>query len=567
MTSPSLTEQQAPARGGIALFIVLCLAAIGLCALALYIGKAPLSGGFILSDWLDWMRIETTASGMLVMSAILFLTGIVGTLHRLTHPNTPRAKAPKPTKVKKTKPVKATPVLEAEPADAPLPTPSFAPQAPAPLSPAQAYRPPAPEPAMPRVVADNTRKASLKFDAAPAAPVNVPLGMGFGALPPAQADTPHVSAEIIPFRSEAPAENDPIAAALLADTPEPEPAASPESDIKAVVSSAISLIEAPDRAPNGVTSVAEVHAARHDPEPEAAPTFRALSEALSGNAEPVQAEPILAEPAAFEPETVESIADPRLEIETAVHNALQVWPEGTRPIAEGELTTRVSQLYYDSAIASREAFNLIKSGDLTTAAQRLKVQAAEWVGAGFPSKAADLWRIYGALHMGRDDEQAMHAYEQVSALDPADANIHLYLVRRYQMAGNTEPLLPVLVRALGAVSDMDTRGDLLTQYAELMQKAGDLPRTAQALEELSRIKAQQSANQPENLQLRSAQAIMLARLAQVREQLGDHPKAAPLYQDAHTIFAELSARVPDHAGLRAMAENALRDAQRLSAYN
>ncbi|MEI9902913.1 MAG: hypothetical protein WDN06_02220 [Asticcacaulis sp.] len=185
--------------------------------------------------------------------------------------------------------------------------------------------------------------------------------------------------------------NDPVEAALLAE-PMAAPSPAPQSDMGAVISSAMHFAELP---------VAEtVHA----------PVVEAL---------PVAA------PAA----DVHPVADDAGEIRQAVQMALSVWPDATRAIAADELNVRVSHLYYDKDPESVRAFHLIATGDLSAAASALQSHADALAQAGRNSAAAEQWRIYGALHMGRDDGKAMVAYEKVSELDPADANIHLYLAR------------------------------------------------------------------------------------------------------------------------------------------
>ncbi|WP_155908288.1 hypothetical protein [Asticcacaulis sp. YBE204] len=543
-----MPETTGHSRANAGLFIGLSLIAAGLVALALIKGGAPLSAGLFLGDWIDWARIAPTMSGLLVLGVLLFLVGVVGTLVSLMTP-------------KSMKPVRKPRVAKAE--------------RPAPV----AEETPAPEPVVPpapQLVADNTRKASLRFEAPAPASYVPPI------VAPVVEPVETVSAEIIPFRpepvtepvTESVAESapepvvettevepaDPIAAALLAEAPDKTNDASPPADINAVINSAMRFMESP--APAVVTSVAEVHAARVEADEPVKSTaeYKALSEALDLSGGDPLLDSVVLEPTAETPPV-----DPQSEIKTAVHTALTEWPDSTRAIAEGELSVRVEQLYRDNAITSRDAFARLSRGDLNGAADVIEQQAGEWAAAGLAPQAAEMWRIYGALHMGRDDANAMKAYEQVSALDPADGNIHMYLVHRYRMAEETPKLLPVIGRALGVVTDRDTRLDLLTQYADLTQKAGHLGHTAQALEELSQIKGVQSAEAPDNLQLRSAHAISLAKLAQLREMQGERAKAAPLYQHAHRVFAELSARVPDHAGLKAMAENARKDAERLTA--
>ncbi|UDF02843.1 hypothetical protein [Asticcacaulis sp. AND118] len=595
-------------RANASLFIGIVIAAAGAMAFALINGSAPLTAGLYLPDWIDWVRIAPSMSGLLALGLVGLLVGVVGTIVSLM---APARKKP----VRRAEAIASASVAEIAPDILQKPAPAA--------------------PAVPQLVADNTRKASLRFETPIAA---APPIMPEPAPEVAAPAEPQPSAEIIPFRAEpalaeapeaapesveavetvevAVASADPIAAALLHDGPEARTAPDAASDINAVIHSAMRFIDRPD--PASVTSVEEVHAVRAEETHSDAPPrvvkpeltleepvrstaeYKALSEALSLTddgtlldsvvleaapeslppepvpvIEPVAgivSEPVaetlsgtLAEPVAMAEADPEIPADPQAEIGRALTAALAHWPDATRDIAEGELRVRLGQLYHDSALQSREAFARITSGDLNGGAAVIAQEAQAFANARLPEKAAELWRVYGALHMGRDDTAAMHAYEQVSALDTADGNIHMYLVHRYRMAEDKAKLLPVLGRALGVVGDRDTRLDLLTQYADLTQAGGHLNHTAQALEELSRIRGELSAEDPDNLQKRSALAIALAKQAQVRELMGEGPKAAPLYQHAHRVFAELSARVPDHAGLKAMAENARRDAERLSA--
>lgn len=616
-------------RANAGLFIGVAIAAGAAVAFALINGGAPLSAGLYLADWVNWVRITPSMSGLLALGLVGLLVGVVGTVASLMAP--------------RRKPARRAPVEAV--ASAPISE----------IAPEILEAPARAAPPTPQLVADNTRKASLRFEAPLAsapAPVVPTILAEPTAEPVAQAPSePLPSAEIIPFRPEAATEtapepivaiaeeaeaapvetpvedvqavvSDPIAAALLHEGPEARTAPEAAPDINAVIHSAMRFIDKPD--PTSVTSVEEVHAVRaqeiHSDAPprvarpelisalmtdtpiKSTAEYKALSEALSDSgtfadsaplldsvvleSAPVEAlpvsdphpvrevapeitpvaetvaEPVLAAPVVTpDPQPV----DPQAEINCALTAALTHWPDATRDIAEGELRVRLGQLYHDNALQSREAFARITQGDLSGGAAVMAQEAQAFADARLSEKAAELWRIYGALHMGRDDTAAMHAYEQVSALDPADGNIHMYLIHRYRMANETGKLLPVLGRALGVVADRDTRLDLLTQFADLTQTGGHLSHTAQALEELSRIRGELSAEDPDNLQKRSALAIALAKQAQVRELMGDGPKAAPLYQHAHRVFAELSARVPDHAGLKAMAENARRDAERLSA--
>ena len=330
---------------------------------------------------------------------------------------------------------------------------------------------------------------------------------------------PNTTAQVIPIRPDISVPgHDPVEAALLADTSAaPRPA--PQSDMNAVISSAMRFIEtAPD---------------------------------------------LPATPAPVVVETVEAPAiDDAAEIRQAVATALSVWPDSTRSIAADELSVRMSHLYYDKTPESARAFQLIAHGDINAGANALQSQADALVEAGRPAAAAELWRISGALAMGRDDSKAMAAYEKVSALDPSDANIHLYLARRFQMAGDAVKQPAVLARALAVISDPAIRTELLAPYADLKMKAGDAKAAGDAFEELSRLNETAAYLKPDDVAARSTYGITVARLAQAREMQGAYDQAGPLYKKAHQVFADLSAMKPDHPGLRAMAENALKDAGR-----
>ncbi|MDC7677548.1 hypothetical protein [Asticcacaulis machinosus] len=645
---PSKSGNRLPLTG----FVVLMLAGLLMCALAVFTGGAPVSSPYS-EDWISWARIETIPSGLLVVGLAVILIGIVGCLFRLTVPVKRRSKvaaavAPSggddfdlaipETQLQmsgdglkvasvhylstdtpdQTNRNRAALRFEAPPAttqaglsqsQAPLATPSsheliphYGDNA------ADAFGLPKPHLSHPHLNNPQPRPAEFKPEAeTPARPVvdtdvlSPEHGLHISGLRPKPASPapeampePPPTAQVIPLRPapepapevmQAPQEpigsdpvatgsvalatespltaqerapdsgfdsgpvvftepdpaplpdtlSDPIAAALLAEAPETAVRDLPPSDINAVVTSAMRFIDTP--AP-----------AAHD--------------AYA----PVVPAPVTVQDQAPAPAAVAvPVLTPEEEIGQTVSTALSVWPDTTRPIAAEELSVRISYLYYDKSPQSREVFDLIAAGDLSVAASRLQGMANELMNAGAFAHSAELWRVYGALHMGRDDPKAMMAYEQVSELDPSDANIHLYLARRYQMDGRTDVLAPVIGRALAVVSDPQTRSGLLTQYADLKFKVGDLTTAATAFEELSLINESLAYLDPSNLQVRSGRGIALARLAQIREMQGEHLRAAPLYRKAHEVFAELSAQMPGHAGLKAMADNALRDVQRLGA--
>ena len=489
-------------------FVVLTVLALALGAGVVYYARtaatpAPLTSPYP-EDWINWARTETLYSGLLLIAVVFLLMGLVGMLVRAM---SPRPKAPRlrpldaPARPASADIALAMPAAAAAPAvvDEPVPT--------------LFNEPPSVEVRSlePAVFHDNASDSFLSQTPVAAAAVEDALSDTHGLHV-------HAGAQVIPIRPDITVGgNDPVEAALLSE-PAIAPSPAPQSDMNAVIASAMHFA--------GPEAVAE-----------AAPVAVAVA------------------PAAV---------DAQGEINQAVQTALSVWPDATRAIASDELKVRVSHLYYDKAPESVRAFHLIETGDLSAAAAALQSHADVLAQSGRNAEAAEQWRIYGALHMGRDDGKAMMAYEKVSELDPSDANIHLYLARRYQMAGEAGKMLPVLGRALGVISDPQTRAELLTPYADLKMKAGDARAAGDAFEELSRLHETSAALRPDDVAARSAYAITLARLAQAREMHGAYDQAGPLYKKAYEAFAALSAQKPDHAGLRAMADNALKDAQRFN---
>ena len=357
------------------------------------------------------------------------------------------------------------------------------------------------------------------------------------------------TAEIVPIRPDMDvatleeAVHDPLAAALLAETPEVITHA-PQGDINAVISSAMRFAPQSEQIHEAPIEAPAV--------PHAELLVQPIVESIAGSITEIV------------PDVVPAPVEDEAEIRQATRTALSVWPDSTRAIAADELSVRVAHLYYDKSPDSQKAFQLIASGDLSGAAGALASQADALALAGNHAAAAELWRVSGALHMGRDDGKAMAAYEHVSELDPNDANIHLYLARRYQMAGDATRQPAVIARALGVINDPATRAELLAPYADLKLKAGDARAAGDALEELSRLHESETYLRPDDVSVRSTLAITVARLAQAREMQGAFDEAGPLYRKAHKVFADLSALKPEHPGLRAMADNALRDAQRFN---
>ncbi len=589
MSSISTTESNASASGAkVTGFVVLTILAVAVCGVALYMGDAPYKSPYP-SDWLGWASGARTWSGVLVVGVIVLLTGIVGTIVRTVSAvvfGLSRPRAPKTPKM-----AKARPAVEI-PAPSPLDTALSVP-------------------------AEQSPRASLKFDAdslattgiaAAADAVETKPAEGVEIHPEIQSLEPAIfsdnasdsfltremvegaarpnfdpeaalsethglqigqpSAQVIPIRPEvrnpaldatetveaaaseapvaqaiviepvaAPLAHDPVEAALLADSPAVAPRDIPQTDINAAVTSAMRFIETPETHLAGMTPVEEI------PGVETVASSQSAGFHTLASAEPVDDQAI---------------------IRQAVQMALSVWPDSTRSIAADELSVRASYLYYDKAAGSRRAFDQIASGDLSAAANTLQSEADRLSASGQATSAAELWRVIGALNMGRDDPKALSAYEKVSELDPTDANIHVYLARRYQMAGENGKLRPVLARALAIVGDPETRLELLNPYADLSLKAGDSKAAGDAFEELGRLHETRAYLKPDDVSARSAQGIALARGAQAREAQGAFSMAGEMYKKAYRVFADLSAQMPEHAGLRAMTDNALRDAQRFN---
>jgi len=421
----------------------------------------------------------------------------------------------------------------------------------------------------------------LGFEPSPQSQSSLPmaaLAMGQAISPQADFAPPRPVDTIAPISSDI---GDPIAKALLAEAPSVSSEA-PPANMESVVSAAMSFIDTKSN-----QKAEEQNAALYaqiNPEPKiAAPSAEPTSYIWPAKTAPQQdkinsepalslATPIMApilpvaEPVTtLTPQPTAIVAQtPEEEISRACQIALSVWSDQVRPIAAEELNKRVAAIYHDPSPEAKRAFALIQTGELNAAAMTLHSHADLLAHSGRAQESADIWRAYGALHMGRDDERAMMAYEKVSELDPTDSSIHMYLVRRFQMAGQTSKLKPVLGRALAVVSDEDVRHELLGSMADIHLAEADYAHAALGLEELSRINQSRVIKAPDNVSFKSAYGISLAKLAQAREMMGVTQMAAPLYRMAHEVFSELCDKVPGHAGLRSMADNALSDAHRLN---
>ncbi len=527
-------------------FFVLIALAVALAAFALYRGDAPIKS-IDPYNWVLWARGTAAWAGALVVGFFVLLIGIIGLAVNLLSASGPAQKAHRPAAPAdiELETVPAVDLQTATRASESRGSPRF--ETPDTAAQNTAAEPPSLEvhSLEPAIFSDHGAFSDNASDSfmtrAPEAPIEASGQLPAFDATAALADTHglHIhaqTAEIVPLRPSllpsADIEHDPLAAALLAETPEVITHA-PPGDINAVISSAMRF--APQSEPHAEPLVQPT-------ETMAEPTREIVPDVVPASAD----------------------TDDEAEIRQATRTALSVWPDSTRAIAADELSVRISHLYYDKSPASQKAFQLIASGDLSAASATLATQADTLALAGNHAAAAELWRISGALHMGRDDGKAMAAYEHVSELDPNDANIHLYLARRYQMAGDTARQPAAIARALGVISDPVIRAELLAPYADLKLKAGDARAAGDAFEELSRLHETDAYLRPDDVGVRSTLAITVARLAQAREMQGAFDEAGPLYRKAHKAFADLSALKPEHPGLRAMADNALRDAQRFN---
>ena len=568
-STSSEVDTQKPKLWG---FLILLILAGALAAYALFFGgeggHAPLTTQ--VEDWIGWARVDMTDAGLLAIAAVMVLIAFIGMAVSAIGGGYSKPKSGKRrestryddpfdgTTMSATETVApAAPVeLKTEAAssvlkfEAPLET-AVPVAVPAIAEPAAMHGLTSLEPA---VFHDNASDSFLSQVPITPEPHGEPVNAVFepdAALSETHGLQIRTGADVVPIRpditnpalvaamtSAAPAvlHHDPVEAALLADTPTVIQTA-PQSDMNAVISSAMSFIDAPE------------------PETPAAPIAAHVATAPVVEVPAAAPESIAPQPAAI---------DDQAEIRQAVQTALSVWPDNTRAIAAGEVGGRIAHLYYSRASEDSQAFHLIAQGDLNAGTAAVQKRAEALAAEGRNAEAAEQWRIYGALHMGRDDAKAMTAYEQVSALDLSDANIHLYLARRYAMANDTAKQPAVLGRALAVISDPATRVELLTPFADLKLKAQDYKTAGDAFEELGRLQEQSAAVRPGDVQARSAYAIAFARAAQARELGSDLGNAGPLYKKAAQTFGELSAQLPEHAGLKAMADNAARDAQRFN---
>ena len=581
MNSNSIPDQSSPAPSGkVTVFVALTIVAVAMCGAALYLGNAPYKSQFV-SDWFDWARGDRTWSGVFVVGLVLLLTGLVGTVVTLVSAVT-RSVAPKKSRpavnLAKPRAVDTALSVPAENTRGSLKFDAETLATSAIAQPSVVIEPVTPAPAAsthpteiqslePAIFSDNASDSFLtrepvaveapkvaKTEETPARTMFNPddaLSETHGLQVTPTAPT---TGQVIPIRPEIqipgatpaaveasaaiveePVTHDPLEAALLRDAPLAAPTAAPQSDINAVITSAMRFIETPEPHLSDATPVEEL------------PVVESLPEVGNGF------QSIASDP-----------TDDQSLIRQAVQMALSVWPDATRAIAADELNVRVSYLYYDKTPGSRKAFEQISHGDLSVAATTLQSEADTLAASGEKAKAAELWRVIGALHMGRDDNRALTAYEKVSELDPTDANIHVYLARRYQMNNDQSRQLPVLTRALAVVGDPATRLELLNPYADLLMKNGDVQKAGDAFEELGRLHETRAYLKPDDVGARSAQAISLARGAQAREMQGAFDLAGMMYKKAHRVFSDLSSQMPEHAGLRAMADNARRDADRFN---
>jgi hypothetical protein len=561
-SNPTMDAVSGTRRNSPVGFFVLIALAVALAAFALYKGQAPVRTPFP-EDWIIWARGTATWAGALAIGVVVLLIGVIGLVINLLSSVKPQKKR----RIAAASEIElaATPAVDLQTATRSSESHTtekrgnlhFDAQKIAAMNISGGHLETTVEPPVaeltahevqslePAIFSDHGAFSDNASDSfmtrTPEAPIEASAEVPAFDATAALADThglhihaPSHTAEIVQLRPHmaAPEEpaHDPLAAALLAETPDVVTHA-PPGDINAVINSAMRFA------------------------PQSEPHTEAIVKPIETVAEPVSE---------IVPDVVPAPVDDETEIRQATRTALSVWPDSTRAIAADELSVRIAHLYYDKSPASQKAFQLIASGDLAAAASALTIQADALAEAGNHAAAAELWRVSGALHMGRDDGKAMAAYEHVSELDPNDANIHLYLARRYQMAGDTTRQPAVIARALGVITDPTIRAELLAPYADLKLKAGDAKAAGDAFEELSRLHESDAYLRPDDVGVRSTLAITVARLAQAREMQGAYDEAGPLYRKAHKVFADLSALKPEHPGLRAMADNALRDAQRFN---
>lgn len=583
-STSSEVDTQKPKLWG---FLILLILAGALAVYALFFGgeggHAPLTTQ--VEDWIGWARVDMTDAGLLAIAAVMVLIAFIGMAVSAIGGGSSKPKSGKRREsTRYDDPFDGTTlsatetVAPAAPVELKTEATSSVLKFEAPLETAVPVATPViAEPAAmhgltslePAVFHDNASDSFLSQVPITPEPHGEPVNAVFepdAALSETHGLQIRTGADVVPIRpditnpalvaamtSAAPAvlPHDPVEAALLAETPTVIQTA-PQSDMNAVISSAMSFIGAPE--PEAPTAPIAAHVAT-------APVVETPAAALEPAApQPAAPQPVAPQPAAPQPVAI----DDQAEIRQAVQTALSVWPDNTRAIAAGEVGGRIAHLYYSRASEDSQAFHLIAQGDLNAGTAAVQKRAEALAAEGRNAEAAEQWRIYGALHMGRDDAKAMTAYEQVSALDLSDANIHLYLARRYAMANDTAKQPAVLGRALAVISDPATRVELLTPFADLKLKAQDYKTAGDAFEELGRLQEQSAAVRPGDVQARSAYAIAFARAAQARELGSDLGNAGPLYKKAAQTFGELSAQLPEHAGLKAMADNAARDAQRFN---
>lgn len=568
--SASRGNATASDHGHPAAFAALSLVALIVCALGLYMGRAPILSPYP-EDWIGWARTTLTWSGVFALGLALLLLGLIGLIRSLLVGKTKAVSAVSPyLAYRQSSSIDALAV----PATASPALPVTAPDIDAigePAAAVGAHQPMTTDMAAlgvsslePTVFHDN---ASDSF-----------MSHRFNAAAPAAVEAETSGAQIIPLRpaSEPQAaadESAPVTNAPETNVPETNVTLPADSGVDEDVFAGLfladddmRLADEPFRPAMAIHPVEDEAATEAPPQAEARPALEHLDDAVL----PVEPAPAPAAQIEAAPQVIPDAElphaghpDAEAEVRQAVQMALSVWPDATRAIAADELSVRLSQLYHDTAPDSARAFRLIAGGDLSATASVLQRHAEALAQSGQAPRAAEVWRVIGALNMGRDDARAMAAYERVSDLDAADGNIHLYLARRYQMAGDSARQANMISRALYVISDPDTRVELLTPYAEHLLKAGQLRAGGEALDELARLQENAVRLRPDDMGTRSAYAVTMARLGQVRELEGLPDQAAPLYRHAHRLFSDLSARKPDHAGLRAMAAKAQADLQRL----
>ena len=323
-------------------FLILLILAGGAAVYAVFFGgddgHAPLTAH--VDDWIGWARVDITDAGILAVAVIVALIAIIGMVVALAGGGKSAAQKRRES-TRYDDPFDGTGMAEtvapAAPIDAQTLTPAKGDARGGSLkfeAPAETAVPVIAEPAAaiheitslePAVFHDNASDSFLSQVPVTSEPQTEPVTAVFepeAALSDTHGLHVRSGADVVPIRpdisnpaltaSQATVAHDPVEAALLADTPSVIQAA-PQSDMNAVIASAMSFIG----------------------ETVAAPAAQAVPVAPAPVAPAVEA---VAAPAT-------TSVDDQAEIRQAVQTALSVWPDSTRGIAAGEVGGRIAHLY------------------------------------------------------------------------------------------------------------------------------------------------------------------------------------------------------------------------------